>query len=807
MSHLASERDSPIKKRLTLARERFKLAQEADKDQRARENEDIAFFNGDQWPDDVKNARKAQKAGAGVNGMPPVPARPMITINKSREPVRQVLNQERAADMGIEIVPADDFGDLTGPIDETEIQLREGLTRRIQRDSQAADARTWAFARAVQAGRGYYSVMTRYVPGKTRDQEIYIHRYHDQSCVLLDPAHEQPDGSDAEWGFEVTDIERSVYVAEYPKRKGKDNAVCAYGDSEWMLENEQKPGWFYAKDGVQMVRVANYWYTERESRELVAFALESDPTQERVEWADEVEGAKAKPDLVAALTDEGWFEIPDSRRTVVEKSIKWCKFDGCDDDVLDETDWQGPDMPIVKVLGEELQPSDHKRFVEGMVRNMRSSGYGYNVMVSRLIELIGLAPLVPLLVEEGTIEGYEEWYLAANTRTLPYLPWKRKNLHDQEATPPTVPASRNPPIDAVAASLQIFNDGLQSTSSIHASALGQAAPSVRSKRQNEQLIEQSQQGTNHFLDNLKRSMEYEAKIINNLLYPIYGKRPGRIARIVNGEGEPEHVMIGRPMLMQNGRPMPAPEGSPNAKKYTLTKDAKFNVAIKVSPQKDTKRQQENQTVGELIAANPELMTWFGDLYFLTMDGPGHQQMADRAKVMLAPPIQQMLAAKSQGQDPQAVAALAQKDAQIQAMQAELEKAGKPTAVEEIRQAATTEREAADLAFQREKMQADNETKIAVAELGAKIERLALFLEERARVGVQAEAARGREHDLGMAAVDQAGSMAAAEAERAHEAAEAEAGREAARVSQTQAEQAAAEQAERAAAMAQNRGPS
>jgi hypothetical protein len=43
----------------------------------------------------------------------------------------------------------------------------------------------------------------------------------------------------------------------------------------------------------------------------------------------------------------------------------------------------------------------------------------------------------------------------------------------------------------------------------------------------------------------------------------------------------------------------------------------------------------------------------------------------------------------------------------------------------------------DLQFQREKVQRESETKIAVAELGAKVDRLQLFLEERARLGTQA----------------------------------------------------------------------
>ena len=39
---------------------------------------------------------------------------------------------------------------------------------------------------ATIAGRGYWLVNTRYVPGKTRDQEVYIHRIYNQASVLLE---------------------------------------------------------------------------------------------------------------------------------------------------------------------------------------------------------------------------------------------------------------------------------------------------------------------------------------------------------------------------------------------------------------------------------------------------------------------------------------------------------------------------------------------------------------------------------------------------------------------------------------------
>ncbi len=82
---------------IELARKRFKQANDADTEQRERELADLKFYAGDQWPEDIASSRKGTPANTQA-GIPPITARPTLVINKVREPVRQVLNQERQAD-------------------------------------------------------------------------------------------------------------------------------------------------------------------------------------------------------------------------------------------------------------------------------------------------------------------------------------------------------------------------------------------------------------------------------------------------------------------------------------------------------------------------------------------------------------------------------------------------------------------------------------------------------------------------------------------------------------------------------------
>lgn len=710
-------------KLLKLAKERFEQAQTAEHDQRVRELEDLKFYAGEQWPQDILNIRQGQTLN---QNLPPVPARPTLTINLTREPVRQVLNAERQSDIGIELIPADDFGGLTQPIDHSEIEVREGLVRRIQRDSEAADARTWAFARAAIAGRGYYGVMTRYAPGKTADQEIFIQRFYNQSSVTLDPTHEQPDGSDAEWAFVGIDMPWDQYKAEFPSTREKPNRVSSgtTTDSDFRNLGEDAPGWFTTEGDTKSCRVVDYYYTERESKPLAMFQNGT------ALWVEELLPEAVKVSEFAPDSPPTAY----TTRTVTTKSIKWCKIDGVQ--VLDETDWPGHYIPIVKVVGEELQPYDQHRRYEGMVRPARDSCRSYNYMVSKWVELIGLTPIPPWLMAAGQDEKFEEEWMASNVRTLPVLHYNNQDVNGQPVGPP-VRTSVQVDIGAIASSVALFKEAVTDTMGVPPPALGHVDPTLKSGKAIQAVLQQAERGTSNYLDNLTRSMRHEARVVNDLLFPIYG-RPGRLARLMNPQGEMSTVTMGTAAM---GRGV------------TLTKDAEWNVAVKVTKNYDTRRQQEAAIVGDIISADPSQMAIVGDIFMQNLDGPGHDQMAERYKVMLAPPIQAML----RGQTPLPPEAQQQMQQMQQQIQQLTQLADKN--VTDLKKAQL----GADADVQKARVDGDvrirvagiqAEASVAGAEIKAGMDDLALRLDHmETLIGVQHEAgtqARDHAHELQMA---------------------------------------------------------
>lgn len=688
------------------AKARWKQWVEAEHAQVDRERADLAFYEGEGvWPSDIKRAREGRNDQSG--GRPPIPARPCLTINKQRMPVAHVVNGIRQTEFGIEIVPADDFAQQGGPIDHSEIELRENLVRRIQRESDAMDARMWAADRAVKAGRGYYGIMTKYAPGKTMDQEIYYRRFYDQSSVALDPAHEAPDGSDAAWAFVTTKMRWAEFEGQYPK------AAADYGEpsdafSGWDELVKDFPDWYeMADDGVtRIVLVREHWYKQDDSKTL--YTLQ--------------DGTLAYGDELPDGFDTNGLE---SRRVSLPR-VKWCKVDG--QHVLEETEWASPWIPILKVLYEEIQPFDSERRAEGMIRPMREPVFGESVMVSSLVETIGLAPKTPVIGAAGQFEGFEDAWDAANVRNIPRLEYNvtTEGAPGQALPPPTrMPGPAPETINAISGSIQMFDEFIKSTSGVPDPTLGNVDPSIRSGKAIKTLLDQAKMGTSSGLDNLIVTMKHEGRVVNSLLEPIYGRRPGRLVRLMTGERNPMPAIIGTKdqpapfVVVGDGKNKTAQPFDPRnpqhqgqePKRYVLTPDADWNVAVKVSKNYDTRREAQNAQITDLVNAAPEqMLPVMGDKMFEYDDGPASPEIAKRMKYILLPAIQQAENG-NQPLPPEVQAQMAQSQQAMQLMQQELQK------LQQVVQAKQIE---GQVKLQETQMELQSKEKIALMQVSAQL---------------------------------------------------------------------------------------
>lgn len=716
---------------------RFAVAVEALQKQRDREVKALEFQTPDkQWPSDVKSARQAQTIG-GATGIA-LPERPMLSIPTLDQPIQLVLNQERNAHLGVQIHAVSEEAD-----DDTAEKL-QGLYRRIEVDSRANLARTWAHERAVRAGLGAYRILTVYdadSPEKD-DQKIIIRRMLHQEAVCWDPFAEEPDWCDA----------RDCWIASWVPLKQAQRMKKTVKGADGKRQTEDSALKHY--DAAQFL-------------ELVT---------ETPSWA------KGEGDEAAVLVVEHFHVHMDE--DTGERWVSWRKMNAVEH--LEEQGWPGQYIPVVMTIGRELIPCDAERRWVGIVEPNMDAARMFNYAASAAVESAALEPKAPFDVDPQEIQGFEAYWQQANIRNLPYLP-----RHKFKGIVPYGPINR---IQVDGSKLQI-NIGLlqQAREFIHAGtgayapSLGDTDKNVRTKGATLALQQQHDAGTSHWLDNLAQiSMTYEAKVILDLIPHIYD-RPGRIARILDAEDNPETVMFNAPFVTDPKTKRPkqlqaGPDGSTvmppgvqpeQVKQYDLTK-GRYAVAVSIGKAYKSRIEQGADELGQLFQAEPQLFQLLGDIYLKFRDFPGHTEAAERVKKMLPPQLQ----GGDQGDPAQQVQAMQQQlqaaSEQIKLLSKELEERVKQVETDEAKAQAQVQIEELKGRLEIQLKEMDNAAKIRIAEINAATKGYIAEAEHAAQheeqaLNIEAQAVEGH--------LEREQSSVEADRTRQHEDAQAEADRQ------------------------------
>jgi hypothetical protein len=678
------EMDDKAAELLDKAKKRFKAAQEAEQKQRLREREDLRFQVPElQWDDNARAAREG-KAGDGI----PTPARPVLSIPKLDQPIQLVINQERAAKLGVSIQP------LSADADPKTAEVLEGIYRRIERDSHAHVARSWAFDRAAKAGRGAYRVNTQYDDQSDNpfDQRIVIERILDQSAVYFDPSATMPDFRDGEFAFVTSWVPLATFKREWPKAKisGED---MTFADAV-----REQPEWVKGEGETAAVMVCEYWHKEHSA---VTLSLLEDGTV--------AEGEKAQKGAIATRTKD-------------KVTVYVCKITGWE--TLEEPqEWNGRFIPLIPTIGRELQMFDGERRWTGIIGPAKDAQRLYNYAVSSAVEVAALEPKAPWIMAEGQDEGYEDMWATSNTRNYPALKYKPTTLAGQPVAAPQraqVDVGRLGPSMAL---IQQADSFIQTATATFDPALGRLSSREKSGRAIMALQEQSDAGNSHYLHNLADiSMSYEAEVVLDLIPAIYD-RPGRVARTLDTEDESNTVLLNQPFMPdpQTKMPVPAQPGQQGAKLYDLRKGT-YSVAVSIGKARQTALQEGAEEIGQILQAQPQLMPIIGPLYFRYRDFPGAKEIADILGKMRDKQFPGLGEKEGEAPTPeQAQAKLSAAEQQMKQMAEQIQQMGQALETQQAKSAATVQKAQIDAEAKVAVAQIDQQTQIMLRELTAKVD--------------------------------------------------------------------------------------
>lgn len=588
---------------LDLARKRYATGETYWQPNFLAAEEDIVFAYSEQWDAEARAARKSQVC---------------LTLNKIPTFIDQVVGDQRQNRPSIQVhaVEADQVvsGNVPSPVqqpgqqaeqqasvkrpnisgnkDYSEAEVREGLIRNIEYQSNADTCYDIAFQHAVESGMGWLRVYTQYADDDVFEQDIVINSIKSRFSVIMDPeATSDPSFATANWCF-VTQWMRNEEFRDRYKESNPSSLGDPVGDYEsWYTDAR--------------TRIAEYYYREPVTRRLLLLS------DRRVVWYDEIK------EVLDELAEIGVTVVRE--RKVESSKVYWAKITGMS--ILEgPTEVPFPTIPIVPVLGKE-HTLENYTFYRGLIRYAKDAQRMHNYWMSAATERVALAPKSPYILDARSIEGFEQMWQRANTRNWSYLPYN--------ASANVPPPRREQPPSMPAAELQLAlaaSDEIKAVIGLFDASLGIQGNETSGKailaRQR-----QGDRGTFAFIDNLVRAQRQIGKLLLHAIPRVYDTE--RVIRLKFVDDTEDWVRINETVVdRQSGKRVQVHDISAG----------KYDVTVASGPSYQTQRMEAADTLMQFVQAVPQAGSVVLDLIAKNMDWPGADKIAKRLKKIIPPNI-------------------------------------------------------------------------------------------------------------------------------------------------------------------------
>lgn len=219
---------------LEAAKEHFRQAHDAERDDFLYCKDVQAFIAGDHWPTKIKLERESQD-------------RPCLTLDHLNQYVRHIVNGGMLRERDVRVLA------MSGDADDEVAEVQAGMIRQITQTSTAKIAYETGLRHAVSNGWGYWRAIVQPIPG-TELNEIAIKKIKEPRMVLLDPFCDYPDGRDAKYGF----IFKKLTKKEFQKLYKQDEDCQSWADG--VLETTVLP---WTTEG--SIVIAEYFYYDADT--------------------------------------------------------------------------------------------------------------------------------------------------------------------------------------------------------------------------------------------------------------------------------------------------------------------------------------------------------------------------------------------------------------------------------------------------------------------------------------------------------------------------------------------------------------
>lgn len=607
----------------------------------AEEDMEFAFMPDTQWDEWMAQSRVG---------------RPMYTVNKLRQAMKQITNDQRQNRPQAKVRAVEDS-------DADLAEIRQGLIRNIDQTSEADRARDTAFQFAVGGGYGVWRVNYSYEDDGGFDMVIRKEEISNPYTVVFDPAAKAKDRRDARFAFVDSSWARSAFREKWPDAKLVSVDDCSETNKNWFQEED--------------VTVSEYWYKTSETYTLVLMSNGASYDEAEI------------TDVMDEMAQAG-ITVQRSRKATREK-VWQCIVSGAE--ILEgPNEWAGRFIPLVPVWGEILNLGGKETFF-GAVRFGKDAQRMYNYERSTFIEVLSDQPYSPFMAPAESIAGYEGQWNNLKTKRPPVLLYKSNPELPNAGKPSREPTAQFPA--ALAQAAAISSDDIKAATGIYDASLGARSNETSGRA----ILARQREGdvaNFDYIDNLSYAMKYDFEITNDLITKIYDTE--RQIRIIGEDGAEKVIRVNQAVLdQQTGREVTLNDLS----------QGRYDIAVTVGPSYTTQRMEAAEAMMQL-ANDPSPLGMVAKYGFIkSLDMPGLEDVRKAARRIV---VQAGLLEPEEGEEApqQQQQPSPEQMAQAQKMQADAKK----SEAQSVSYMASAQKDAA----QAESIQLDNLTKEQQAQL-------------------------------------------------------------------------------------------
>lgn len=514
--------------------------------------------------------------------------RPCYEFNKLRVTCKRIINDMRANRPQGKVRGVEDA-------DKDTAEIYEGLIRNIWNVSDGDTIIDYAAEYQVGSGMGAWRITTDYVAEDAFEQEVRVEEIANPFCLYADPAAKDLLKADAKFWILTEKISKKAYEKKWPKAAVVDWDSSEFDDDEdWM--------------GDESVRICEYWWKE--------------PYKKEIWQLEDGKVVDSESDEAQAIL-ESTPEIIKQKRVAMCDKVMMCIASG--DAILEgPTEWAGKHLPFVMIFGEYMIV-DGKTYWFGVGRFAKDAQRSYNVSRTAITETIAQAPQAKWWSTPDQAKGHTAKWAEAHKKNFPFL------LYNPDPKQPGTPqrmGGADVPIALIQES-QIASEEIKSVTGIFDDDLGDSSRS-QSGRAIYARQQQGQVATFNYQDNLSKGIRRTWEILIDLIPKIYDTE--RDLRVLGSDGADDYVKVNTFAYGQDGNPI----------RVNDLAAGRYDVTVTVGPNFSTKRQEAAEIYQQLTQANPAIFGIAGDLIFRSMDLPYSEDIAERWKLMLPPPVQELL---------------------------------------------------------------------------------------------------------------------------------------------------------------------